>query len=541
MKHQILNALLFGSLAAFAAEPVASLLPPGWDAALAGDVVLERLVNTTAPQVKGAHDAEFVCVGDRAFVVTEANDVRPSESAGWPFVYSALSVVNLKTMALEKVIPIACGEQKFENETLPSGACFVPRIVQKDARIVRCYFASEEPSKRQSQTWFIDFDTERMAFEKQIHKARIKTAAGTFDMQPQFFHADAAAGGFQKPARDFGLYLFDSFKKFDGRTYVALNNFVGGQNALAVANDALDTFEVIGHYNEPQTLQLSESAVNRLPDGTWMAICRQDGGNGNYTLTTSQDGKTWTRGEHRDFVPNGGSSKPTFDKFGGIYYLGWQERTKINGVGRSVFNIDISRDGKTWERKFRFETPKSFQYPSFHEHNGSVWLSVTQGDTDASRKERIMFGKLEDVGQFASQVGQKRTPLPPPPPEEAAIMKPGVKLFTDREYVIQELPDAVRGLPFLRTSIASLDVECVQPGTLYALTPTLRPQAASQEAALKQAGFTKVDVPEVSLFPGEINRVSLYRKEIKAGDRFRFKKLVVLIPDQGAVLKNLAP
>jgi len=41
------------------------LVPAGWDPVLAGDEVLRRLVRVTAPQVKGAHDAEFVCVGDR--------------------------------------------------------------------------------------------------------------------------------------------------------------------------------------------------------------------------------------------------------------------------------------------------------------------------------------------------------------------------------------------------------------------------------------------------------------------------------------------
>ena len=42
----------------------------------------------------------------------------------------------------------------------------------------------------------------------------------------------------------------------------------------------------------------------------------------------------------------------------------------------------------------RFETEKSFQYPTFREHDGASWLTVTQGDSDAARKERIMFGKL---------------------------------------------------------------------------------------------------------------------------------------------------
>jgi hypothetical protein len=71
-----------------------------------------------------------------------------------------------------------------------------------------------------------------------------------------------------------------------------------------------------------------------------------------------------------------------------LYYLGWQ----VRGAGRSVFNVDVSRDGKTWERKYHFESPRSFQYPTFHEHDGAIWLSVTQG-----RKERIMFGKLETL------------------------------------------------------------------------------------------------------------------------------------------------
>ncbi|MDZ4287222.1 MAG: sialidase family protein, partial [Prosthecobacter sp.] len=164
---------------------------------------------------------------------------------------------------------------------------------------------------------------------------------------------------------------------------------------LAVVNAGLDTFEVLGHYNRPAELKLTESAVNRLPDGTWLAICRQEGGNTNYAFATSTNGRDWVPAEHRDFVPNGASSKPTFDKVGEHYYLGWQEATKIDGVGRSVFNIDVSRDGKQWQRKYRFESVKSFQYPTFHEHKGSVWLTVTQGDSDISRKERIMFGKLE--------------------------------------------------------------------------------------------------------------------------------------------------
>ncbi len=515
------------------------LVPAGWDPALAGDAVLRRLVRVTAPQVKGAHDAEFVCVGDRAYVVAEVNDVRGGESAAWAEIYCSLSIVTLDPPVVEEVIPFARSEQVFANATLPVGACFVPRIIRTDDDTLRCYFASEQPGQRQAQTWYRDFNLRTRTFVATIHKAKLVTAAGVVGMEPRHFHADAAAQGFTKPPRDFGLYLFDSFKTFAGRTYVALNNFPGQQNALAQVRDDFATFEILGHYNEPQTAALSESAVNRLPDGTWMAICRNDAGN--YHFTTSADGQIWTPGKELPFVPNGANSKPTFDRFGDTYYLGWQEATKINGVIRSVFNIDISRDGKTWSRKYRFETPQSFQYPTFHEHAGTIWLTVTQGDHDASRKERIMFGRLEAVGEFEPQQGVKRIEWPAPPPPPPAIMKRGVKLFTDRDYAIDEMPAAVHDLPFLRTSIEQTNVTVTRSGTLFALTPTVRPGAASQETALAAAGFAKVDVPEAQLFPGEINRVSLYRKAVMAGEQLRFKKLVLLVLADGVQVREHDP
>lgn len=381
------------------------LLPADWDPKAAADKVMAGLIKVTAPQAKGAHDAEFVCVGDRAYVVEHDNDVAPGHGAG-AAQYCVLSVVNLKTRRLEKTIPMAKSEQAFDNVTLPKGMCFVPRIIRKDEHTLRTYFCSQ-PAKEQAITWYRDFDLRTLAFEGGIHKAKLKTAAGVFDMEPRHFHADAKAQGFTRKAVNQGLFIFDSFKEFAGRRYVALNNFPGRQNALAVLHDDLTTFEIIGHYNEPQSQDLSESAVNRLPDGSWMAICRNE--KGNYHFTTSQDGKTWTVGQPRSFVPNGLNSKPTFEKFGEIYHLGWQENTKVGDCGRSVFNVDVSRDGLTWERKYRFESPNSFQYPSFHEHQGSIWFTVTQSDHKGT-SDRIMFGKLEEVGAPAAQTGKATAP-----------------------------------------------------------------------------------------------------------------------------------
>lgn len=534
MNHAIILSVLLSSITAANAE---TLLPNDWDSALAGELVMERLITVTAPQVKGAHDAEMTIIGRHAYVVAEVNDDTAGESAGRPEIYSAMSIINLDTQKIEDVILIAKSEQSFENVTLPVGACFVPRILQKDEQTLRCYFASEQPGQRQSQTWYRDFDIKTRTFAKNIHKAKLKTAAGTFDMQPQYFHADAVAQGFKKPAKDFGLYLFDSFKQFDGQTYIAINNFPGKQNALAMVHEDLATFEILGHYNAPQSEQLSESAVNQLPDGSWMAICRNDGGN--YHFTTSEDGISWRVGETLSFVSKGVNSKPTFDKFGDLYYLGWQESTRIHGVSRSVFNIDVSRDGKTWERKYRFESLKSFQYPTFREHEGVVWLCVTQGDISSSRKERIMFGMLETVGDFESQTGKSRKPISAPL-EEPAIMRRGVKLFTDRDYTLTEAPDFLMGLRFLRTSIERFEVECVHPGDVYVMAMSQKHYSNQNESLLKQ-GFSKVDSPDFQLFPGQINQVFAWKKTLKPGDRLRFRKLAFLVIGKDTKIALIKP
>lgn len=360
----------------------------------AANRVMQSLIRVTPSQAKGAHDAEFVCVGDRAYIVEHDNDIQTGHRAGKK-MYCVLTIVNLRTLTVEKMIPLVKAAQAFANVTLPDAEVFVPRILRIAENTLRCYFCCQ-PEDQEAITWFRDFDLESNQFEPAIHKAMLKTAAGTSDMTPAAFHADAAAQGFRRPACNRGLYIFDSFKVFDGKTYVALNNFPGRQNALAWLHDDFATFEVLGHYNEPQAAELSESAVNRLPDGTWVAICRSSAETGNYLFTTSPDGRKWTEGREWPFVTNGESSKPTFDRFGGVYYLGWQEATRIGNCRRSVFNIDVSEDGKTWSRKYRFESANSFQYPTFHEHDGAIWLTVTQSDHGGS-SDRVMFGKLEDL------------------------------------------------------------------------------------------------------------------------------------------------
>ncbi|MAX35188.1 MAG: hypothetical protein CME33_01310 [Gimesia sp.] len=143
-----------------------------------------------------------------------------------------------------------------------------------------------------------------------------------------------------------------------------------------------------------------------------------------------------------------------------------------------------------------------------------------------------MFGKLEETGVFASQAGMQRKPKPEPV-VPTAVMQPGVELFTDRQYQLQEVPGLLKGLKFLKTTIEGYTAVCKEAGTLYALTPARRPGAASRELDLIRQGFEKVDLPEFPLFPGEINRVTTWRKQVKQGAHLRFQKLVLLVLGSG--------
>lgn len=121
------------------------------------------------------------------------------------------------------------------------------------------------------------------------------------------------------------------------------------------------------------------------------------------------------------------------------------------------------------------------------------------------------------------------------------LANPGVKIFADRDYIFGEVPEPVRGLPFFRTSIEKTDVEVTTHGTLFALTPVAQPKAASQEAALLNDGFGKIEAPAFQLFPGELNRFNLYQKSVKAGERLKFKKTVLFVLSGGAQVRECNP
>ena len=119
------------------------------------------------------------------------------------------------------------------------------------------------------------------------------------------------------------------------------------------------------------------------------------------------------------------------------------------------------------------------------------------------------------------------------------ILQRGVLLFTDREYRLTEAPSSLLAKRFLHTSIEGCEIECEEPGELFVMTLS-RPHAANRQAALAALGFRRLAAPEFQLFPGEINRVFVFHKQLQRGERLRFEKLAFAVLGDGLRLKLLA-
>ena len=114
----------------------------------------------------------------------------------------------------------------------------------------------------------------------------------------------------------------------------------------------------------------------------------------------------------------------------------------------------------------------------------------------------------------------------------------GALLFTDREYVVRELPADLRGERFLRRSIdAPTTVRVAEPGVLIAITPDPGdPGACAQGALIERRGFTRVTPPDTFQLFGKsaLDIVRVYRKTMATGEILPIRKYIVLVGFESA-------
>lgn len=106
----------------------------------------------------------------------------------------------------------------------------------------------------------------------------------------------------------------------------------------------------------------------------------------------------------------------------------------------------------------------------------------------------------------------------------------GVKLFSDRNYVAAEVPEALKAAHVLPIAMdGKKSLTCQRAGTVWFLTPAPERNNDTQSQALLDQGFKKVAIPEVRLFSPQsaANFCTLYQKECRTGETIHVGKWAV--------------
>jgi hypothetical protein len=99
----------------------------------------------------------------------------------------------------------------------------------------------------------------------------------------------------------------------------------------------------------------------------------------------------------------------------------------------------------------------------------------------------------------------------------------GAKLFADRDYEWNQIPEILEGRRFIQMGIGGGRIVIEAPGVLYVASPQPTRNRDSQQRNLMKQGFSMVsDVAEFSLFKHSLHDATLcrlYQKEVAAGDK----------------------
>ena len=120
-----------------------------------------------------------------------------------------------------------------------------------------------------------------------------------------------------------------------------------------------------------------------------------------------------------------------------------------------------------------------------------TWTGLMAQDNKVSEKFSILLSEKKDAGKKADA---------------------GVKIFSDKDYVFDQLPADLLGMDFLVTSMMSDNVVIpVTEGYVYMVTP-LDGEVGSQEKQLVEMGFIKAGHPGFKLFKEQQQATGLFQK-----------------------------
>ena len=232
-------------------------------------------------------------------------------------------------------------------------------------------------------------------------------------------------------------------------------------------------------------------------------------------------------------------------------------------TGRSHLMAFVSQDdGQSWEGGLLLDERSGISYPDGQQTaDGTIYITYDYDRTGARqilfatfREEDALSGEAvtDDVRlrQLVSQGSGGQEPAPPTPRDQAdgealrqdnpgawtadeyasTALVAGANLFTDRDYVAAEIPEALDGTWMLRVPIdGEKTIHAARAGTVYMLTPEPDRNRDSQSQLLIEQGFSKVALQETPLFnpSSTANFCTLYQKEVAESETLTFGKWAV--------------
>lgn len=315
-----------------------------------------------------------------------------------------------------------------------------------------------------------------------------------------------------------------------------------------------------GACNVPKGVRaFDEHIITERKDGSLWLLARTKYGIGESVSTDR--GKTWpdltpskiAHPSARFFIRRLNSGNLLLVKHGAI-----DQRT-----GRSHLMAFVSKDdGQTWIGGLLLDERGGVSYPDGQQtDDGRIRIIYDFSRRDARhilmatfREEDVAAGKpvSSDVKmrQLVSEAsgGQEKKPEPVRDNADGEVLRrdkagsfstakfqsgkfgKGVKLFTDRNYVLEGDLPALNGASLLRIPLDDRKtLACDRAGTVWFLTPVPDRNRDSCSDELAKQGFRKVSVPEVRLFNPEstANFCTLYQKDCQAGESITVGKWAV--------------
>jgi hypothetical protein len=302
-------------------------------------------------------------------------------------------------------------------------------------------------------------------------------------------------------------------------------------------------------------------------DGSLWTLVRTGYGIGQ-SISTDR-GKTWSLGQ--DTGINSPGTRFFIRRLASGKLILVHNNPPAGVKGRSHMTAQLSNDdGKTWDAGIVIDERKNVSYPDGTQGpDGRIYVIYDRERTGA--KEILMAVLTEadiEAGKIVSPEGRLRVlvnqatgvsssprartrssalrdntdgaklltgpaakidgPSAPQPLTSTSL------LFNDRRYTPGMLPEALKGVRYVRGPLEGSQVKCSQDGAVYVVTPLKDRNEDSIAAALEAAGFERANVPEFLLFgDAGANACTVFQKQMKSGETLTLGKWgVLLLPAQ---------